>query len=216
MISLAVTGILGGTFDPVHLGHLALALEAKERLNLDRVIFLPAGTPWQRSPEASPSDRLAMVRLAAGETPGLDVDDREIRRNRPTFTVETLQELRNELGKHHSIWLILGMDAFLNLTTWHRWKDLFDHTNLAVACRPGHILDSRSLDPFLKTRLTSLSEIMVCHPPAGSVVLMDIPPMDISASRIRSVLHAETTEAAQLIPRPVLEYIHAHRLYLQE
>lgn len=216
MISLAVTGILGGTFDPIHLGHLALAHEAKKHLNLDRVIFVPAGTPWQRSPESSSSDRLAMVRLAVRETQDIEVDDREVRRDRPTYTIETLQELRDELGDQHSIWLIIGMDAFLNLTTWHRWKELFHYTNLGVACRPGHALNSGSLDSFLKSRLILSPDDMMHHPPAGSVVLMDIPPMDISASRIRSALHAETTEAAQLIPGPVLDYIRAHKLYLQE
>ncbi len=157
-----------------------------------------------------------MARLAAKEAQGMEVDDREIRRNRPTYTIETLQELRGELGDLHSIWLILGMDAFLNLPTWHRWTELFHYTNLGVACRPGHALDFGSLDPFLKDRLTLFSKNTMHHPPAGSVVLMDIPPMDISASRIRSALHAETAEAAQLIPGPVLEYIRTHRLYLQE
>ncbi len=195
-------GIVGGTFDPIHVGHLAMAQEAQHQLGLEQVLLIPAGNPWQRTPEASAQDRLAMARLAA-ETSGLmKVDAREVQRARPSYTIDTLLELRAELGPERPLWLILGADAFLNLPTWHRSEELLQHANIAVACRPGVDLGSGILGSDLKIPKA-----------AGTIVRLDMPLLDISSSEIRDALrHHRPT--GHLLPAPVLDYIESHRLYL--
>src|SRR5687767_2659000 len=121
-MSTAPIGILGGTFDPVHYGHLRLAQEIGERLHLAEVRLIPAGTPPHRTaPQVSAAQRLEMVRLAAAGNPLLAVDDREVRRTDPGYTVDTLSEIRREAGATRPVCVLLGADAFLDLATWHRW-----------------------------------------------------------------------------------------------
>ncbi|MHB8353224.1 MAG: nicotinate-nucleotide adenylyltransferase, partial [Burkholderiales bacterium] len=168
-------GIVGGTFDPIHAGHLAMAREAQRQLDLEQVLLIPAGTPWQRTPAASALDRLAMAQLAVGTEASIRVDEREVRRNRPTYTLDTLLELRAEWGTDHPLWLILGADAFLNLPTWYHWEALFEHAHIAVACRPGYDLRKEEMAPALRQRL-------------GTIALLDIPLLDISATGVRIAL----------------------------
>src|SRR6267143_3975170 len=137
----APIGIMGGTFDPVHFGHLRLAQEAAEILGLELVRWVPAGQPWHRvAPLASAAHRLEMVRLAIEKNALFELDDAEIRQTAPGYTVETLERLRGEFGAKRPLVLLLGTDAFRNLSSWQRWRDLFDLAHVFVAQRPGHSL----------------------------------------------------------------------------
>jgi nicotinate-nucleotide adenylyltransferase len=130
-------GIFGGTFDPIHYAHLRTAFELQQALRLREVRFLPAGKPPHRDqPLANPQLRLDMVKAAIAGQPGFIVDDREIAKTSPSYTVETLAELRHEYPDR-SICLIVGMDAFLGLPKWHEWRDIFELAHLVVAHRPG-------------------------------------------------------------------------------
>src|SRR3989338_9399344 len=132
----APVGILGGTFDPIHYGHLRLAREIAGKLQLGEVRFVPSGIPPHRTaPDASVADRLAMVRLAVAGNPLFTVDDRETGKTGPGYTVDTLTALRAETGPGQSLVLLLGADAFLDLATWSRWHQLFDLAHVAVAYR---------------------------------------------------------------------------------
>ncbi|MDE1981279.1 MAG: nicotinate-nucleotide adenylyltransferase [Betaproteobacteria bacterium] len=206
-------GILGGTFDPLHAGHLALAQEALRQLSLSCVILIPAGSPWQRHPEAPARDRLEMVRRGTRDAPGLAVDDREIRRSGPTYTIDTIQELRADWGAQRPLWLILGADAFLRLPTWHRWAELLDQVHLAVFCRPGSPLNPAAMPLALR------EEFERRHLPArqaqgagGAIASCHMPLLEISATHIRNALHAGQPPA-DLLPPAVLDYIETHQLY---
>lgn len=134
MLAGVRTGILGGTFDPIHIAHLHAAESARHQLALDRVLIVPAGEPWQKSGRSiSPSvHRLAMSRTAVKGVPGLVVDDREIDRDGPTYTIDTLESFPEE----EDLFLIVGSDAAAGLKTWHRWQDILDRAQLAVVPRP--------------------------------------------------------------------------------
>ncbi|HMA11917.1 MAG TPA: nicotinate (nicotinamide) nucleotide adenylyltransferase, partial [Steroidobacteraceae bacterium] len=120
-------GIFGGTFDPIHFGHLRLAEEMAEAIGLDRVLFIPAGQPPHRgAPRTAAAHRLEMVRRAVAGNPRFEADAREVNRLRPSYTVDTLNELRAELGNERPLWLLLGADAFLGLPSWHEWRRLFE------------------------------------------------------------------------------------------
>ncbi len=198
-------GIVGGTFDPVHVGHLAMAQEAQRQLGLEQVLLIPAGNPWQRTPEASAQDRLAMVRLAAGTSSLMTVDAREVRRAMPSYTIDTLLELRAEWGPERPLWLILGADAFLNLPTWHRWQELLQHAHIAVACRPGFVVAT-------DLKMRSVPEVQEVQRPAGIIARLDIPLLDISSSDIRDALRCHRP-TGHLLPASVLDYIESHQLY---
>jgi nicotinate-nucleotide adenylyltransferase len=130
-------GLFGGTFDPIHYGHLRTAFELLQALKLSQVRFLPTGDPPHRVDPLAPSElRLEMVRAAVAAQPGFTVDDREIRRSGVSYSIDTLTELRREYPQR-SLCLLLGMDAFLGMPTWHRWNEIFDLCHVVVAHRPG-------------------------------------------------------------------------------
>ena len=210
-------GIFGGTFDPIHYGHLRLAEEMAEAIGLERVLFIPAGQPPHRgTPRTAAPHRLEMVRRAIAGNPRFAVDAREVTSPRPSYTVDTLAELRAELGKEQPLWLLLGADAFLELPTWHEWRQLFALANIAVAARPGaRPLLSVDLTEPLKSEVLKrqvASSPVAC--PAGSVQLRQMTPLDISATVIRNAL-ARHGSARYLLPDTVLDYIHEHQLYTQ-
>jgi len=213
MIAAGPIGIVGGTFDPIHAGHLNMAREALRQLGLEQVLLIPAGAPWQRIPQASAQDRLSMTLAAVNHSNILRVDDREVRRASPTYTIDTLLELRSEYGTQRPLWLILGADTFLNLPTWRRWQELLLHAHIAVACRPGYSLTDGNMAPSLKRELvqrgTSAAQV---RGPAGAIVTLDIPPMEVSSTDIRAAI-AEHRPAGDLLPPPVLDYIESHQLY---
>jgi nicotinate-nucleotide adenylyltransferase len=214
----APIGIMGGTFDPVHFGHLRLAEEAAEILGLECVRWIPAGMPSHRNvPRASAVHRLKMVRLAIARNPTFELDDAEIRQKTPSYTVETLQRLRRELGPKRSIVLLLGTDSFRNLTSWQRWRELFELAHIFVGLRPGHSLTPGGMHPALAAqwrKRTGTPEQLLGQP-AGRVVIYATTALDVSASAIRAHF-AQARSPRYLLPGAVLEYIEAHALYTKE
>ncbi|WP_454006591.1 nicotinate-nucleotide adenylyltransferase [Alcaligenes sp. Marseille-Q7550] len=197
-MDLVRIGLLGGSFDPVHRAHLALALTARRQLELDQVQLLPAAQPWQRPAlGASAQDRLAMTALAVRPYPELSVNAEEIRRGGPTYTVETLRAL--PAGPHY--YWILGSDQLLNFCNWHAWEEIAERVELAVAQRPG----AAPLAPApLAARLEQLGRRL--HRIAFT-------PMDVSAADIRDRVR-RGDNIAGLVPEEVADYIRKNGLYL--
>jgi len=214
----APVGIMGGTFDPVHFGHLRLAQEAVEILGLERVRWVPAGRPWHRAqPKASAKHRLEMVRLAIRGNALFELDDAEIRQTAPSYTVETLARVRRRLGEQCPLVLLLGTDAFRGLTTWERWRHLFELAHIFVAQRPGHSLTPGGMPSALASEWRSRAGTpdALRRRPAGSIVTYGTTALDISASAIRAHF-AQSRSPRYLLPSRVLEYIERHGLYARE
>jgi nicotinate-nucleotide adenylyltransferase len=182
--------LLGGTFDPVHLGHLRAAWEAAEALDAE-VFLMPANVPPHRAqPVASAAQRVALLRAALAGQQRLLLDERELRRSGPSYTVDTLRELRNEVGAHRPLVLLLGADAFAGLPTWHAWRELFQQAHIVVMTRPGHPCEwvaelevewqARRSDDALDLRTRA----------AGRIHALAITPLEISATAVRAQLAA--------------------------
>jgi nicotinate-nucleotide adenylyltransferase len=206
--------ILGGTFDPVHYGHLRFADDVRRALGLSEVRLVPAGDPPHRAgPEASAHDRVAMLDLAVAEFPGLVVDDREVRQHGKSYTVRTLEGLRRE-HPTRLLWLLVGADAFRGLPGWHRWRDLFTLAHLVVVPRPGVDLTTALPPPLAaewEHRLTAHAEDLRSGS-AGHIFVQPIAPQPIAATALRDRLR-EGGECSGLLPAAVLAYIDRHRLY---
>lgn len=207
----------GGTFDPVHLGHLRVAAGTAAALRLPEVRLIPSQRPVHRSaPGATGAQRLTMLRLAVADWPGLTVDARELERDTPSYTVLTLESLRAEYPSAPILWLI-GIDAFLGLPTWHDWTRLFELAHFVVLNRPGtpvaQALDARRA-PWALPRLTRSADELRSTP-QGRIHLHTVAPQAISASTIRARIAAGASddELLQLLPRSVLAYIRSHHLY---
>jgi nicotinate-nucleotide adenylyltransferase len=214
----APIGIMGGTFDPVHFGHLRLADEAAEILGLECVRWIPAGRPSHRNaPRASALHRLEMVKLAIARQPRFELDDAEIQQTTPSYTVETLERLRRELGAARPVVLLLGTDSFRNLTSWERWRDLFELAHIFVGLRPGHSLTPGGMPAGLAAqwRKRSGTPEEILARPAGRVVIYATTALDISATAIRSHF-AQGLSPRYLLPAAVLEYIESHRIYTED
>lgn len=210
-------GIFGGTFDPVHAGHLRLAEEAADLLGLERVLWIPAGHPAHRdAPRASAADRLEMVRLATAGNPRFELDPGEVDSARPSYTVPTLERLRSAAAPgQRPLVLLLGADAFAGIPGWHRWPELFELAHIAVAHRPGFELDPASLPLPLAAeyrRRQGTSPAVFAEVPAGRIVSFAMTPLDISATRIRALLAAGRSPR-YLLPAEVLAYIEKRQLY---
>jgi nicotinate-nucleotide adenylyltransferase len=206
-------GILGGTFDPIHYGHLRVAAEVRSALGLAEVRLIPAGNPYHRAGViAGPEDRLAMARLAVAEFPGLAVDPREVRKAGPSYTVETLTELRAELGPRPLL-LLLGADAFLSLPTWRRWTELFELAHVVVIARPGHALPEAMPGPLAAawTRRRTADPALLSAP-AGRIYVQPVTPQPISATAIRALFGAGGRPEG-LLPPAVVAYIESRSLY---
>ena len=195
-------GILGGTFDPVHLGHLIVAEEARVRLELDRVIFIPTGHPWlkQHQPVASGADRLRMVELAIVSNSAFQVSSNELDRSGPTYTVETLQELTKELGSDAVLHFIMGMDTLEQFARWKEPEKLLNLCHLAIVNRPGH----QGVD---------VNDLVKRYPQAGTrLTLLSVPRIEISSTEIRQRV-AEGISIRYLVPDAVEGYIGQYKLY---
>ena len=207
-------GVFGGTFDPIHFGHLRPALELYERLNLQRMLMLPCAVPAHRpQPIASVEQRLSMLHLAIENEPRLEVDLRELKRGGTSYMIDTLESLRKEAGRK-PICLCLGLDAFLGLSGWHRWQDLLDLAHIVVAHRPGWQLDMIDIAPELQ-RLMAVhlhDEESQCERPAGAIVLQPVTQLAISATEIRQRIAAGGS-ARYLMPERVWDYIQKEKLY---
>jgi nicotinate-nucleotide adenylyltransferase len=209
---------MGGTFDPVHFGHLRLAEEAAEHLGLERVRWIPSGNPGHRAAPRTPAHhRLEMVRIAVRDNPRFVVDEAETLDGAPRFTIDTLHRLRAELGAESSLVMILGTDQLHKLDTWRAWRELFDHAHFAVAERPGYALEPDRLPPAVaaewQRRAAPLEALR--EQPAGRMTAFPMTALAISASDIRRRLAARAS-ARYLLPREVLAYIRTHALYSEE
>ena len=212
-------GILGGTFDPIHYGHLRPAAEVKDALRLDEVHLIPAGIPPHRpSPVASAAARLAMTVLGCAEFPGLLADDREILRPGPSYSVQTLQEMHDE-NPGRPLAMIIGSDAFAGLASWKRWEQLFTLAHFIVIERPDRPLVPDALEPALKIqcerRLTT-DPMRLSRQLAGAVIRQAVTPQAISATALRAALAGGPEARARvrgLLPAAVLAYIERNQLY---
>jgi len=212
-------GVLGGTFDPIHYGHLRLATDVKAALGLPEVRLIPAGTPPHRPPPvASAEHRLAMTELGCAEFPGLVADGREVHRPGPSYTVQTLQTLHSE-ESGRPLALLIGFDAFAGLSEWHRWEQLFTLAHFVVVERPDEVFDVDALPPTLKVqwerRLTT-DPARISRQLAGAILRVAVAPQQIAATTIRAALARGAAGRAQLrglLPAAVLAYIDRNHLY---
>lgn len=209
-----ILGLLGGTFDPIHYGHLRFADEVQRSLGLIELRLVPAGNPAHRGgPRASAGDRLEMVRLGAAEFPGLRIDEREVRRGTPSYTVLTLEDIRSEEGDRPVSWLT-GADSFCGLPAWYRWEELFTLTDFIVTTRPSYDLEAAlpaALRPWWQ-RARIDDAALLARPGRGRILVHPVSPQAIAASEIRRRLGAGESVAG-LLPPSVLDYIGRHHLY---
>jgi len=205
--------ILGGTFDPVHNAHLRIAALALDTLGAARVLWIPTGAPGYRTAPVAPAGhRAAMLRLALGAEPRYGVDERELAPGASGYTVDTLSALRREAGPRTALVLLMGADQFASLDRWHRWRELTALTHIAVFARPGAIPQAAA--PVLAEAAARRTE-----PdgdwrarPAGAIIPVPMPPLDISATGLRErLLRGE--DISDLVPEAVGRYIAAHGLY---
>lgn len=205
-------GIFGGTFDPVHYGHLRAALEAQEALQLGDFRLLPAGTPPHRpAPAANSSQRLAMLRLAVADYPGFTIDEREVRREGDSYMVDTLREIRGEAGSAPLL-LFIGQDAANGLDSWHEWRDLCTLAHLVIMRRPDSEMTwSGELLLEMEKRLVDTAS-QLHSLPAGLVLPLEITQLTISSTGIRQLL-LEGRSPRFLLPGAVIDYIRQNRLY---
>jgi len=208
-----VIAVFGGTFDPVHFGHLRPLLEVKQALGLDEVRLIPCFIPPHRQePGASAEQRLAMLELAVAETPGFVIDQRELQRGGPSYMVDTLQSLRDELGSHTPLCLIMGLDAFVALDSWHQWQCLNELAHIVVTQRPGGLVPKVGAVAGLVEQAQALDVDELQQQPAGRVYFQSVTQLDISATVIRELLvHGQ--DVRFLMPDDVRHYIEAHGLY---
>ncbi len=208
--------LLGGSFDPVHLGHVALATFFARLLQVDQLRVIPAGAPWQKNGmQASPGQRAEMVRLAFAEQAiAVTLDMQEIERPAPTYTIDTLRGVRAECGAHASLVFLMGADQLQRLATWHQWQHLFDYAHLCVAARPGFALDAPALGPAVAAEFARRQAPLerIRSTPHGLTYLAQDFAVDISATRIRTALQSGDT-ANSLVSPVVLDYIKQHHLY---
>jgi nicotinate-nucleotide adenylyltransferase len=206
------TGIFGGTFDPVHYGHLRAALEARRHLGLEDFRLLPAGEPPHRPPAAATAEqRLEMLRLAATPETGFRVDDREVRRSGPSYMVDTLQEFRDESPEAPLV-LIIGQDAANELDGWHRWRSLFELGHVAIMHRPGtDFAWSTALNREMEGRIET-DNGRIAASPAGRVFILEITQLAISSTEIRRQVRCGESPRF-LLPDAVIAYIRSRGLY---
>ena len=204
--------MLGGTFDPIHAGHLRSAVEVRELLGIDELRFVPCHLPPHRAtPLASAEQRLRMLELALVGEPGLSIDTRELRRDSPSYSIETLIALRTELGADVALSLIVGVDAFAQLHTWQRWRELLDYAHIIVIARPGATLPhSGAVASLLRAQLRTAGVLK--QKSSGSIVSVELTPLPISATAIRELIRAGRSPR-YLLPDAVWNYIREQRLY---
>lgn len=202
-------GIMGGTFDPIHFGHLRTALEIAESCGMEQVRFIPGSVPPHRpQPQASAEQRWAMVKLAIEDEPLFYADRRELERQGHSYTVDTLSSLRADLGAKIPLAFVLGMDAFLAFRSWHRWQDIMQLAHLVVMSRPGYAPDPQDWYGQLLAQTTCELRSTT----AGRVTFLAVTQLDISATAIREV--CKTKKSVRfLLPDAVNQYIQAHKLY---
>lgn len=206
-------GILGGTFDPVHFGHLRPALELFEQLRLSELRLLPCHIPAHRQqPEASAEQRAQMLQRAIAGEPCMQVDRRELRRSGPSYSVDTLHSLREELGEQQPLCFIMGMDAFMGLRSWHQWERLIALAHIVVAHRPGSaVMQISDLGESMAAAQVDSVEVLHARP-AGGVLFQATTQLDISSTAVREIVRAGRNPR-YLLPESVCAYIRENGLY---
>ncbi|MCP1437730.1 nicotinate-nucleotide adenylyltransferase [Erwinia persicina] len=206
--------LFGGTFDPVHYGHLRPVETLAARLGLQKITLLPNNVPPHRpQPEASPAQRVKMLSLAIANNSLFDIDQRELQRQTPSWTIDTLIELRRERGEQQPLGFIIGQDSLLTLHKWHRWQELLDYCHLLVCKRPGYAENMATPEQqhWLDTHRTEdISRLH--HFPAGSVFLADTLLLPISATEIRQRRRAGLS-CDGMLPEAVINWINQQNLY---
>ncbi len=204
---------MGGTFDPIHNGHLRTALELQQWMGVERVCLVPSRKPVHReAPGSSSEARLAMAQLAVADEPALAVDDREVCSGQPSYSYLTLRSLRAELGPDRPLCMVLGMDAYLGLPSWHHWQELIELCHIIVVRRPGYIYEpDPGMARFTRAHETT-SLATVLGSPCGRVLMHELTPLSISATQIRQLV-AKGLSPRYLCPDPVWHFIQQHRLY---
>ena len=208
-------GILGGSFDPVHNAHLAIAHGALALLGLEQVLWLPSGVPPHRAaPAANALVRLEMLRLALGREPRFAIDPRELAKTTPAYSVDTLLELRAELGVERALVLLIGSDQFARLATWHRWQELFALAHLAVFTRAGWAPEALAPETLREQHARRR-----CAPAAdwrsrgaGGIIEVPMSPLAISSTEVRARI-ARGEPPRDMVPPAVLDYIVRNALY---
>ena len=209
---MTAIGILGGTFNPVHIGHLRGGIAARDALGLEALRFMPASLPpLKHAPAVSASHRMAMLALALAGLPGLSVDGRELERAGPSYTIDSLHEIRETMGPTASITFILGGDSVAQLHRWHRWREITSLVNLAILSRPGapEVEDAEVL-AWLKEHELAIDQWQ--QPEKGAVCWLEQPLLDVSSSVLRDMI-ARRKNVSFLLPAAVIEYIENHGLY---
>lgn len=208
--------LLGGSFDPVHNGHVALGNYFAKLLAPDELRVIPAGQPWQKNGlHASPQQRVEMLERAFGQSAGpIVIDQQEIRRGSTTYTIDTLRAAREELGPDTSIAFLIGADQLQKLNTWKEWRQLFDYANLCAASRPGFTMDGAHVPAEVQREFArrAATPEQIRHSAHGLTYLATNLSVDISSSQIRSAFE-RGQHAESLIPAGVLDYIQQHHLY---
>lgn len=211
---MQLIGLLGGTFNPIHFGHLRMAQELTDALKLSEVRFIPsANPPHKAAPKVSAQQRAQMVQLAIDDNPLFKLDRRELERTGASYTIDTLISLREELGKNASLCLMMGSDAFTKLDSWHRWQEMLDYCHIILVQRPNSKTEKLSdkMTAFLSAHYTENIDDLA-EKSAGYIHMQAITAQDISATKIREIL-ALSCSPKYLLPDNVLNYIQQHQLY---
>ncbi|MCB5188482.1 nicotinate-nucleotide adenylyltransferase [Methylobacillus caricis] len=206
-------GVMGGTFDPIHFGHLRMAQELADALKLAEVRFIPAANPPHRDqPMTSAAQRAEMVALAIADNPLFKLDRRELDREGYSYTIDTLQSLHEELQGKARLCLLMGLDAFAGITSWHRWQDLLQFAHIVVASRPNaaFLADCSTLHQFLQDHILTNAQQLHEQSRYG-IWMQEITALDISATKIRYQLE-QGLMPRYLLPNEVLSYIQQHKL----
>ncbi|WP_448549164.1 nicotinate-nucleotide adenylyltransferase [Thalassotalea fusca] len=206
-------GILGGTFDPIHNGHIEPALSVAQELSLDEVLVLPAHIPPHKdSTHASPTQRLEMVKRACQSHPIFTPDQRELNRTSISYSVDTLKEVKNEYP-HATLYFLMGMDSLLSFTKWHKWQEILNLCHLVVSTRPGYDSTLATLaSPQLIQNAITISAEELKSAKIGKILLLTNKVIDISSTEIRDAI-ARNIDISSYISSDVMEYIEKQRLY---
>ncbi|MBC3884610.1 nicotinate (nicotinamide) nucleotide adenylyltransferase [Undibacterium griseum] len=211
--------VLGGSFDPVHAGHVALARSLANMLRPDELRIIPAGQPWQKNALTATSEqRVSMLRLAFENWANCPVciDEQEIQKTRqrqPTYTIDTLRALRSTWGDDVSICFAMGADQLQNLHTWHEWRNLFDVANLCVAARPGFSLDIAAPAVAAEWYRRAVTPDVMRRQAYGGTCIEPELAVDVSATQLRTGLKQHNPTMRLLVPHKVLDYIQQHSIY---
>jgi nicotinate-nucleotide adenylyltransferase len=213
---MRLVGILGGTFNPIHYGHLRMAQELADGLGMDEVKFIPsANPPHKDSVTVSAEHRAAMVDIAIADNPLFTLDRQELEREGASYTIDTLISLRKSLGKETALCLMMGSDAFVNLNTWHRWSELLDYAHIILVQRPDQGKPQETVSDALQALLHDhyVEDVSALSKEnAGLINMQAISANDISSTQIRELLKHQQS-VRYLLPNEIINYIEQHQLY---